>query len=68
MNNEARPVSEYVVFVVRAYTKEKLAERIQERLNYYEPEDIISINVFADSWVTPFWRRNSAVITVRPSA
>ncbi|HET9103755.1 MAG TPA: hypothetical protein VFN55_10420 [Solirubrobacteraceae bacterium] len=61
-----RPTSSYVAFVVRGYTKETLAQRIAERLKDYEPEDIISIEVFCDPWITFFWRRNSAVITLRP--
>lgn len=58
--------NEYVVFVVRGYTKETLAQRIADRLKGYEREDIISVNVFCDPWITFFWRRNSAVITLRP--
>jgi hypothetical protein len=58
--------NEYVVLVVRGYTKETLAARISERLKGYDREDIVSINVFSDPWLTFFWRRNSAVITLRP--
>ena len=58
---------EYVVLVVRGWTKEKMAERIEQALSRFRREDIISINVSADQVFGFLWRRNAAVITVRPS-
>jgi hypothetical protein len=50
----------YAVFVIRGWTKEKLAERITQRLDGIMPEEIVSINYHADGMILPFWRRNSA--------
>ena len=58
---------EYVVLVVRGWTKEKMAERIEQALSRFRREDIISINISADQVFGFLWRRNAAVITVRPS-
>jgi hypothetical protein len=59
--------NEYVVIVVRGWTKEKMAERMEQALSRYPREDIVSINVFADQLFGFLWRRNAAVITLRPS-
>ena len=56
----------YTVIVVRGWTKEKLAERMVKHLESIPPEDIVSINYMSDNIVTLFWRRNSALITIRP--
>jgi hypothetical protein len=56
----------YLVVVVRGWTKEKLASRIEERLRGIHPEDIISINYYVEPVIMVFWRRNSALITIRP--
>jgi hypothetical protein len=58
---------EYVVVVVRGWTKEKMAERMEQVLSRYRREDIISINVSADQVFGFLWRRNAAVMTLRPS-
>lgn len=59
---------DYLVIVVRGWTKEKLASRIEERLRGIPPEDIISINYYVEPVITLFFRRNSALITIRPPA
>ena len=58
---------EYVVLVVRGWIKEKMAERMEQALSRFRREDIISINISADQVFGFLWRRNAAVITVRPS-
>lgn len=58
--------SGYTVMVVRAWTKETLAVRIAQRLEAFPAEDIVSISYFADNIITLFWRRNSALIVLRP--
>jgi hypothetical protein len=65
-STEAQVHDDYSVVVVRGWTKEKLAERMMERLKGIPPEDITSINYFSDNIITLFWRRNSALITIRP--
>jgi hypothetical protein len=59
--------NEYVVLIVRGWTKERMAERMEQALSRYPREDIVSINVFADQAFGLLWRRNAAVITLRPS-
>ena len=44
-----------------------MAERIEQALSRFRREDIISINISADQVFGFLWRRNAAVITVRPS-
>lgn len=57
--------SEYLALVVRGWTKEKLATRIEQHLSGIDSEDIISINYYVEPVIMPFWRRNSALITLR---
>jgi hypothetical protein len=63
---EGPVTNEYLTIVVRGWTKEKLASRIEERLRGIQPEDIASINYYVEPVIMPFWRRNSALITIRP--
>lgn len=58
--------NQYLALVVRGWTKETLAARIEQRLSGIAPEDIISINYYVEPVIMPFWRRNSALITIRP--
>ncbi len=54
--------------MVRGWTKEKMAERMEQALSRYPREDIVSINVFADQVFGFLWPRDAAVITLlRPS-
>ncbi len=59
-------MNDYLVIVLRGWTKEKLASRIEARLRGIPPEDIISINYYVEPIIMFFWRRNSALITIRP--
>ena len=59
-------MNEYLAIVVRGWTKDKLASRVEERLRGIQPEDIVSINYHVEPVIVPFWRRHSALITVRP--
>lgn len=61
-------MNDYLVIVLRCWTKEKLATRMENRLRGIPPEDSISINYYVEPVIWPFWRRNSALITVRPEA
>jgi hypothetical protein len=56
-------MNDYLVIVLRGWTKEKLASRIEARLRGIPPEDIISINYYVEPIIMFFWRRNSALIT-----
>lgn len=56
---------DYQVFVIRGWTKEALALRIERALANVPREDIVSINYHTDPLVWPFWRRNSALLTIR---
>jgi hypothetical protein len=58
----------YLVLLVRAPTKAKLAQRVAEILEPIESEDIISISYAIDLHFFWPWRRNSALIVVRPMA
>jgi len=57
---------DYEVTVLRGWTKEALARRLERALKTVPPEDIVSINYHADAIIWPFWRRNSALLTLRP--
>ncbi len=41
---------------------------MEDRVRGIPPEDIISINYYVEPIIWPFWRRNSALITIRPQA
>lgn len=61
----AKEPSVYEAYAVRAYTKEKLAMRITERLEPYPREAIVKVQAGVDfQFFWPF-RRNWAVIVVR---
>lgn len=55
----------YAVLVIRAWTKEGLAEKLREKLDRYPPEAIVSFEAGVDfpfSW--PF-RRNWALVVAK---
>ncbi len=53
----------YLTIVRRGWTKDGLAKKIEESLEPWEPEDIVSIN-YMDQPLYIWGRRNSALITV----
>lgn len=55
----------YVIAVVRGVTKPELIEQVSIALDGVDPEDIISISYHAD-WPFFLWRRNSALIVLKP--
>lgn len=59
--------SRYFAFVVRAWSKDKLAERLAERLAPFQAEEILSIGYAIDLHFFAPWRRNSALVVVRPA-
>jgi hypothetical protein len=56
---------QYAVFVIRAWTKETLANRIRDKLDPYPPEAIIDIKANVDFQFGWPFRRNWALITVK---
>jgi len=58
----------HLVLLVRAPTKAKLAQRVAKILDPIESEDIISVSYAIDLHFFWPWRRNSALIVVRPLA
>ncbi len=64
----APPASRYFAFVVKGWSKEKLATRLAERLEPFLPEEILSITYAIDLHFFAPWRRNSALVVVRPAA
>ena len=58
--------NDYLVFVVRGWTKETLARHLREQLRGIAPEDIVSITYHADPFIWLGWDRNSALVVVRP--
>lgn len=57
----------YFAFVVKGWTKEKLAVRLGERLAPFEPGEILSVGYAVDLHFFAPWRRNSALVVVRPA-
>jgi hypothetical protein len=55
---------QYASFVIRAWQKETLAQRIDQRIDPYPQSAIVSIEVGVDFQFWPF-RRNWALVTVR---
>ena len=58
--------SDYLVFVVRGWTKESLAKELRKELRGIPPDDIVSITYHADPFIWLFWSRNSALVVIRP--
>lgn len=65
-----KPVSpkrpKHFVLMVKAPTKAKLRDRVAAALDPIESEDIISISYTIDLHFFWPWRRNSAMIVIRP--
>ncbi len=60
------PNRQYHAILLKAWTKDTLAVRIEEALEPYAPESIVSIETRVDFQFFVPWRRDWAMIVVRP--
>jgi hypothetical protein len=59
------PIGQYATYVVRAWDKEGLADRIKKKIDPYPADDIIDIKVGVDFQFFFPARRNWAIIIVK---
>jgi hypothetical protein len=57
---------QYYAHVLKAWTKDTLADKIEKLLDPMPPERIVSIEVAVDFQFFVPWRRNWAMIVLRP--
>jgi hypothetical protein len=59
------PDRQYQVFLLKAWTKDTLAEKISRALDPYPPDAIVSVEARVDFQFFVPWRRDWALIVVR---